>query len=141
MSWQLYVFTILFSLFFIFFVIELVRRGALREQYSLLWLGVGLIMLIFSVSRRLLITVASWFGVFYAPSLLFLFAIICAFALLLHVTIVISKLTDRVIRLTQELGISQHRIGELEKQMGLDAVTSADGRAHPRYGQERGTDS
>lgn len=118
MSWQLYIFTLVFSLLFIFFVIELVRRGSLREQYSLLWLGVGIIMLIFSVSRRFLQVVAHWFGVYYAPSILFLFAVIGAFALLLHVTMVISKLTDRVIRLTQELGISQLRIRELEKALG-----------------------
>jgi hypothetical protein len=118
-SLQLYVFTLAFSLFFVFFVIELVRRGSLREQYSLLWLAVGLIMLLFSVNRRFLQTVSHWFGVDYAPSLLFLFAVIGAFALLLHVTVVLSKLTDRVVRLTQELGISQLRVSELEKELGI----------------------
>ncbi|MBX5436617.1 MAG: DUF2304 domain-containing protein [Alicyclobacillaceae bacterium] len=114
---QLYAVTIAFSLFFIFFVIELVRRGALREQYSLLWLGVGLVMLVFSASSRLLQWVAHAFGVYYAPSLLFLFGLICAFVLLLHVTVVISRLTDRVIRLTQELGITQMRLAELEHRV------------------------
>ncbi|MCL6549304.1 MAG: DUF2304 domain-containing protein [Alicyclobacillus sp.] len=122
---QLYFVSIAFSLFFIFFVIELVRRGSLREQYSLLWLAFGVVMLVFSASTRLLRLVAGWFGVYYAPSLLFLFGLICAFALLLHVTVVISRLTDRVVRLTQELGISQLRIAELERQVAALAGLSA----------------
>ncbi|MCL6445332.1 MAG: DUF2304 domain-containing protein [Alicyclobacillus sp.] len=114
---QLQIVAIAFSLFFIFFVIELVRRSRLREQYSLLWLVFGLVMLALSASASLLKTVAGWFGVVYAPSLLFLIGLICAFALLLHITVVISRLTDRVIRLTQELGISQLRIEDLERQL------------------------
>lgn len=117
MSVQLYVTAILFSLFFIFFVIELVRRGALREQYSLLWLGFGIVMLVLSASPKLLSVLQHWFGVAYGPSLLFLLGLICAFSLLLHVTVVISRLTDRVIRLTQELGITQHRVAELENTL------------------------
>lgn len=117
MSLQLYIFPIAFSLVFVFFVIELVRRGSLREQYSLLWLGVGIVMLIFSASRGFLQAVANWFGVIYAPSILFLFAIVAAFILLLHITVVISRLTDKVVRLTQELGIASHRIAQLEGQL------------------------
>ena len=119
MSLQLYFATIVFSLLFIFLVIELVRRGALREQYSLLWLGLGVVMLILSISRGLLFTIARWFGVVYAPSLIFLFGLLCAIALLLHVTIALSSMTDRMIRLTQELAITQHRLSEVERLSGI----------------------
>ncbi|GGJ09962.1 hypothetical protein GCM10010885_18910 [Alicyclobacillus cellulosilyticus] len=117
MSVPIYLVAVLFSLFFVLFVVELVRRGALREQYSLLWLGLGLAMLVLSASPRLLRTLADWFGVYYAPSLLFLFSSFCAFALLLHITVALSKLADRVIRLTQELAIAEHRIQELERRL------------------------
>lgn len=117
MSVTLYISTIAFSLFFILTVIELVRRGKLREQYSLLWLGFGLILLILSASKRLLGILANWFGVYYAPSLLFLFGLLFAFALILHITVVISRQADRVIRLTQELAITQHRLAQLEEEL------------------------
>jgi hypothetical protein len=117
MSVTLYISTIVFSLFFVLAVVELVRRGKLREQYSLLWLGFGLILLVLSASKRLLGILANWFGVYYAPSLLFLFGLLFAFALILHITVVISRQTDRVIRLTQELAITQHRLAELEKEL------------------------
>lgn len=126
MSWSLYFVSIGFSLFFIFFVIELVRRGRLREQYSLLWLAVGIIMFIFSASTHLLFWTANLFGVKYAPSVLFLFGLICAFALLLHITVAISKHADRIIRLTQELAITQQRVQDLEmalREAGIDSST------------------
>lgn len=116
----IYLAAIVFSLFFIFFVIELVRRGSLREQYSLLWLVLGVLMLILSASRGLLERVASWFGVYYAPSLLFFFGLICGFALLLHVFVVLSRLTERVIRLTQELAITQHKLAETERRLMVE---------------------
>jgi hypothetical protein len=128
MSVTLYISTIVLSLFFVLSVVELVRRGKLREQYSLLWLGFGLILLILSASKRLLGILAKWFGVYYAPSLLFLFGLLFAFALILHITVVISRQTDRVIRLTQELAITQHRLAELEEELSRQKQG-----AQPRY--------
>jgi hypothetical protein len=53
-------------------IVELIRRGQLKERYALLWLFAGIILLIFSLSRGLLEYVAALVGIYYPPSLLFL---------------------------------------------------------------------
>ena len=110
----IYVLSILFSLAFVWFVLSQVRKRKLREQYSLMWLLLGLVIVVVSVRSHWLDSLASLLGIYYAPSLLFLIALLFVFAYLLHLTMVISKLSDRVVRLTQELAIYQQRDHQAE---------------------------
>ena len=105
----IYFLSILFSLIFVLFVLSLVRRRKLREQYSLMWILLGFVIVLVSLNSGLLNKIATWLGIFYAPSLLFLIALLFCFAYMLHLTLVVSKLSDRVVRLTQELTIYQNR--------------------------------
>ncbi|MCX7571919.1 DUF2304 domain-containing protein [Tumebacillus sp. DT12] len=105
----IYALSILFSLAFVWFVLSQVRKRKLREQYSLMWLLLGLVIVVVSVRSHWLDSLAYLLGIYYAPSLLFLIALLFVFAYLLHLTMVISKLSDRVVRLTQELAIYQQR--------------------------------
>jgi hypothetical protein len=102
---DVFVFAVAFSIVFILIVLDLVRRKRLKEQYSLLWLLVGVVLLILSSSRSLVEKMAAYFHIYYAPSMLFLFGLIFCFTLILHLTVVISKLNDRVVRLTQEVAL------------------------------------
>ena len=106
---SIYVFSILFALVFVFFVLTLVRRRRLREQYSIMWILLALVIVVASIKSGWLDALATMLGIYYAPSLLFLIALLFCFAYLLHLTVVISKLSDRVVRLTQELSIYQNR--------------------------------
>jgi hypothetical protein len=96
---------VLVSIVFIATVLELVRRRRLKEEYSLLWLFAGAVMMILSVFRPLLEKVAAFLGIFYAPSALFLVTALIAMAVGLHFTAVISKLTDQNRILAQRLAL------------------------------------
>jgi hypothetical protein len=104
---DIYALSILFSIFFVMFVLSLVRRRKLREQYSIMWLILGFVTVLVSLKTDWLQALAGFLGIYYAPSLLFLIALLFCFAYLLHLTLVISKLSDRVVRLTQELALAQ----------------------------------
>ena len=91
------------------FVLELVRRQKLREQYSLLWIFFSLILVIISLDVSFVEWVADRLGVKYAPAVLFLFGLLFCFAFILHLTIVITRLTTQVLRLTQEIAILKER--------------------------------
>ena len=108
----IYVLSILFSLGFVWFVLSMVRRRKLREQYSIMWIVLGLVIVVSSIKSGWLDNLAAALGIYYPPSLLFLIALLFCFAYMLHLTIVISKLSDRVVRLTQELAIYQQREDE-----------------------------
>ena len=75
-------------------VLELVRRRRLREEYALLWLVTGAVLLLLSLSRPLLDTLAELTGIYYPPSALFLVALLFVLAILMHFSIVITRLTQ-----------------------------------------------
>ena len=107
----------LISIFFMYFVLILIRKKKLREQYALLWLLVGLIMSIFSLVPQILQTLSAFFGVEYAPSLLFLAALIAVLSLLLHMTVIQSKLTEQSIRLAQSYSLLEQELRETKRQL------------------------
>jgi hypothetical protein len=100
------------GLFFIVF--ELVRRRRLMERYALLWLFATVVLLGLAVWKSLLEEVASAIGIFYAPSALFVIAFGFILVLLLHFSLVISRLADQNKVLAQRLGLLQQRVDELE---------------------------
>lgn len=102
---MIYKFAIVFSVLFILFIINLVRRGKLDEKYSILWLIFGIIILVVAIFPESIIGIANWFGVYYPPALLLLFGVIVVGAYIVHITVVITKQNKIIIKLTQELGI------------------------------------
>ena len=93
-------------------VIELIRRGRLKEKYSLLWLIAGSVMLLFSVSRGLLEFFSRLVGIYYAPSFLFLLAIFFLFLIALHFSVVVSGLSEKNKRLAQEIALLKQELQE-----------------------------
>ena len=94
-------------------VFELVRRRRLMERYALLWLLASVVLLSLAVWRDLLEEAASAIGIFYAPSALFAIAFGFVLVLLLHFSLVISRLADQNKVLAQRVGILQERIDAL----------------------------
>jgi hypothetical protein len=95
-------------------VFELVRRRRLMERYALLWLFSTAVLLGLAVWKNLLEQVAVAIGIFYAPSALFVVAFGFILVLLLHFSLVISRLADQNKVLAQRVGLLQQRIELLE---------------------------
>jgi hypothetical protein len=103
---------------FILSVLELVRRRRLKEEYSLLWLLAGGVMVVLTVARPLLEVIARALGIHYAPSALFLVVGLVGMALGLHLTAVISTLTDQSRVLAQRVAILEERVRQVERGPG-----------------------
>lgn len=103
-------------------ILELVRRRRLMERYALLWLGSALGLLILAVWRDLLELFSDAVGIAYAPSALFVVALGAILLLLLHFSLVISRLTDQTKLLAQRAGMLQQQIDELQVSRSVDAV-------------------
>jgi hypothetical protein len=95
-------------------IFELLRRKRLMERYALLWLFASAVLLALAVWRGLLETIAAAIGIYYAPSALFVIAFGFILVLLLHFSLVISRLADQNKVLAQRLGLLQQRLDELE---------------------------
>jgi hypothetical protein len=102
----------------LFLVLELIRRGRLKERYSLLWLFSGAVMLILSLSRDLLNFIAHQVGIFYPPSLLFLVAFVFLLLITLHFSAVISGLSEKNKRLAQEVALLRQSLEEMQRKGG-----------------------
>ena len=95
------------------FILELVRRRRLMERYALLWMFCSASLLILVVWSDLLELFASAVGVAYAPSALFAAALGFVVVLLLHFSLVVSRLSDQYKLLAQRVGMLQQQVDEL----------------------------
>ena len=93
-------------------IFELLRRKRLMERYALLWLFASAVLLALAVWKGLLTTVAHAIGIYYPPSALFVIAFGFILVMLLHFSLVISRLADQNKVLAQRLGLLQQRLDE-----------------------------
>jgi hypothetical protein len=103
-----------------FLVFELVRRRRLMERYALLWLFSTIVLLGLAVWKQLLESVARAIGIYYAPSALFVIAFAFVLVLLLHFSLVISRLADQNKVMAQRIGMLQERITTLEARAAAE---------------------
>lgn len=105
MFFNVYTISIVFSVTFLIVVIELVRKNKLQERYSLLWIFMSIILLVLSSTPIIINTLAAWVDIKNPPSMLFLFGLVYLLIYNLHITTVISKQSDKITRLTQEIAL------------------------------------
>ena len=102
--------SIIGSILILLLLIELIRRRKLKENYSLLWFGIAIVFLIFSIWPDFLFYIASLLGIQYAPSALFLILVTGLYLLLLHFSVVISELSEKNKKLSQKIGLMDSEI-------------------------------
>ena len=93
-------------------VVGLTATGRLKPRYALLWLVSASVLVLFSVWREGIDVVARAFGIAYAPAVVFLGAIDFLMLILLHVCLVVSRLTERTRRLAQDVALLRSALEE-----------------------------
>jgi len=97
-------------------IIELIRRHRLQERYALLWIATGGVMLFFALWRSALDRFAELVGVAYPPSALFMVAGLFVFVVLLHFSMVLSKLSEQNKTLAQQIALLEQRLRDRDEQ-------------------------
>ncbi|HEX9654873.1 MAG TPA: DUF2304 domain-containing protein [bacterium] len=108
--------SVIASLIIAGFIFELIRKRRLMEKYSLWWFGSAIVLLVFSFWRDLLEKLAFLLGIEYAPSVLLIIIVFCGFAISLHFTVVISKLTEQNKILAQEVALLRNELHTMKSQ-------------------------
>lgn len=102
----------------VLFVFNLVRRRRLREEYSLLWLLTGFVLLFLTIFQDMLWDRFSrLIGIDYPPSALFLIGMGFLFLIVLHYSVVLSKLSEQNKELTQEFTILKDEFERLKTKI------------------------
>ncbi len=90
-------------------VIELVRRRKLGESYSIAWLILSAVVVIFALFRDLQIELAMLIGVYYPPSLIFGALIFMLLGVILYLCVVLTRLETQTRTLAQRLALLETR--------------------------------
>jgi len=99
------VIAIIGSIVFVVFILLLIRNKKLKEEFSLLWLFFSVVLLILSIWRKSFDLIACYLGIAYAPAALFLILIMAIISILIHFSLVLSRLTNQTKSLVQEVGL------------------------------------
>lgn len=83
-------------------IIELVRRKKLSEEFSVIWLLAGIIIILFAVWSDLLLFITRVTGIIAPTSIVFFFGIISLILINLQFSIKISKLQNQLKNLAQK---------------------------------------
>ncbi|HXV21048.1 MAG TPA: DUF2304 family protein, partial [Desulfuromonadales bacterium] len=108
---RIQLFSIIFSLTIFLFIFGLVKNRRIKEEYSILWFAMSLFLLYLSLDRFAIDRLGRLFGIAYPPSVLTLMTTGFTFLLLIHLTVVMTRLSEQNKELIQEMGL-----GRLEPQ-------------------------
>ena len=98
-------------------ILELVRRRSLREQYALLWLLTSVVLIGLSLWRGALVLLAHLLDIAYPPTALMLASLLCILLILLHFSLVISKLSEENKELAQRTALLAWQLQAMERKL------------------------
>jgi hypothetical protein len=107
------------ALALLLFIVELIRKRRLREEYALLWIAATLSIAVMSKARGILHYAAQLAGVYYPPMMLFLAAGFFGMVLAIHYSLVISRLSAENRLLAQDVGLLKLEMDELKRNVAL----------------------
>jgi len=102
------------------FVLDLVRRRRLSEEYSFLWVVATAVVAVLGFSTPLLQALTRALGILYEGSTVFAFGLAFATAVLLYLSVKLSRLGQENHALTREMAFLRLELQELR-----DRVTGA----------------
>ncbi|MNR80350.1 hypothetical protein D3C72_110720 [compost metagenome] len=114
-TFRIQILSIIGSILLLAFILELLRKRKLREEYSLLWLGGGVLFLVLSLWRDLLTQLSFALGIAYPPAALFLVLIMGAYLMLLHFSLVFSAMSEKTKAMAQEIALLKLELERLRK--------------------------
>lgn len=95
------------------YVLDLVRRRRLSEEYSFLWVVASVVVAILGFSTPVLRAITRALGILYEGSTVFLFGVAFATVMLLHVSVKLSRLGQENHALTRELALVRYDLEQL----------------------------
>jgi len=124
MHLQTRIFMIVGGVVILVLVINLVRTRRLKEEFALLWLLAALFLVLAPLGGvDLLDQLAYAVGIEYPPTLILAIAIVCLLGILFQFSVRLSKYSEQIKALTQELALVTRRVQELERARNHESET------------------
>ncbi|MDA8105521.1 MAG: DUF2304 domain-containing protein [Nitrospiraceae bacterium] len=100
-------------------IFELVRRKRFREELSIAWFAVSIILMASSVADKVIDPFAKHLGISYPPALVFVWIIFCLVLALIYFSSVISDLKGKIKELGQKIALMESDI-DTDRSAGQD---------------------
>lgn len=108
------------SLALIWSVIALIKKKKLKVEYSLLWLTMGVVIILFSLWPTLVNKLAEVLGIYYL-TLIFLVSLSFILLMLIHFSTTVSRLSENETTLAQKQAILEWKLKKvMEKSYNLE---------------------
>ncbi len=96
------------------FVVELIRRRKLREEYAMLWICASVVLLVFAVAPQLLWWIAKVTHVDY-QTLMLLLSFCFLSLVIVHLSVAVSRTSDDLRKLAQRMALLEQELCQLRK--------------------------
>lgn len=110
-------FMILGALVLLVIIFVLLKHGKMTVKYSLLWMCLSLVLLVFALFPYVVYVLRDLIDVEMPVNLVFMLMFCFVLLVLLSLSIAISQLAEKSKRLTQANAILEKRVRELEKAL------------------------
>ena len=97
-------------------IVNMIRRKALELRYALTWLGVGVVVLILDLFPGLMAHLSKLVGIALPSNMLFFLGFCFSLAIIFGLTIAVSRMSNRINDLTQEMALYMKREEEWKKE-------------------------
>ena len=108
---------ILGSMILLLVILELIRRKYLKERYALIWLITGSLFLVLSIRVDVLSHLTRALGFSVPANALFFLGILFLILIVLGLSVITSRLTEKNGALAQELALLKKRVSDLETSL------------------------
>ncbi|HBJ01607.1 hypothetical protein BSK63_07285 [Paenibacillus odorifer] len=112
---KLQMFLILLSVFFLFLLINMIKKYELQLKYALLWITMVVLMLIIALVPSIAFYFTNLFGFQEPSNFIFLLGILCSLVIIFSLSISLSNLSHKMRQISQEVGMIKRSIKELEE--------------------------
>jgi len=92
------------------YVLDLVRRRKLSEEYALLWVLTTVVVAVLGFSTPVLVWVSRELGIVQEVSTVFAFGLAFSLAMLLHLSVRLSRLGQESQALAREIALLRHEL-------------------------------
>jgi hypothetical protein len=117
MVWRARFFFVLLGLGVLVFVINLVRTKRLKEEYALLWLLMAAALVVAPLVIDWIDVVSFAIGIDYPPALIIVIALVCFALIFAQISVTISRFSNQIKTLTQDLALTRKRLEDLERTL------------------------
>jgi len=107
------------------FILDLLRRGVLREKYAVLWIFVSGVAIIFALFPATLEWITQRAGVNYQSNMIFFLTIMLLVLVSVHLSYELSRHEARIRRLAEEVALLDEEVGRIRAQLDSEPRETA----------------